>query len=1010
MFGRKNKNFKLLRDDTYVGPKSLPDLLRDKLFADSTSLWYGADLVYFVPLVKRSSDTNKLIADLTNQASDRYLTIIRKKDVLASVHVCQLVVRKETGVEFKQAWELKVFKAIEFGQEDNELILTFNTSEHVLFFPTVAEKEEASWVLVKVCKLVTGFECSVGFNVDLDAIAYALSQSGSLGRFPVLKQIGVGGATEAFAEEEAEAEALLEERNWTGAGGAPVELQNQLVKEQEELQMEIIDFLLQWEDDEEAKSKAVAAAFGGESAADTTEILVSLQEVDAELERVDIWLGEQIDQLVNIQGKLVMIEAESGSLETSHANLSNLQKMLDLLLTGLHLDKEHEEILSKPEKLFLRAIQSTDFPNDTESILQPAVDALAALRVALSLKGADDGSSIMSSLHWRQLQMLSAVSTQRGKLLDLADRSCTGLSDMFVGLFDRLLTHKALTEGLNSRRTSITVAKFSFGSAIRANVGTADGYRNWSVVSSFENNQAMGAQRVFHDTLADFLPLLEHVMELRSASSVPICNAYVQSVHDKLYRPLVKALFRDLQSILLPRSPVLNMANLPKHSAGGTHEPSIKFMRHSINLQNALLHPWEALEVALCYFVPLVRREEAFFQAVFQLDAEGMGVAPPLVDIVLAASIPGNAPLDAREQQVAPPKSKAEVMLDNLCSYIVQRVEKLANPAQEVDGVETVALLAVLQRFMVEHLQMPISPPSTSVSASAFSSSGAPGGVGEVSVIPGDVERGPKFGHECSPYVAVLMYATRAMLVKRLYAFLSEQLTWLTHQKVDPKKAHVLAPVAKFPSLVLQVVECMGGQQMECVNQVFYRLAKDLFKWVTGVADSNEKYREVVKMHNFGFFEETVGPLNIPFLQKFVSFASQQRKEAEAKYVQWMIAYEFPELSALASRMDGVGARVKPEELALYVRRKDVQHVISLLDAKKVEAGIVSMRGRLEKHCDASEQQGLALRNTLWAVLTERVVGILRRLQEAAFASYQIAMDLSPHVVFDYFEKQRQGK
>jgi hypothetical protein len=84
--------------------------------------------------------------------------------------------------------------------------------------------------------------------------------------------------------------------------------------------------------------------------------------------------------------------------------------------------------------------------------------------------------------------------------------------------------------------------------------------------------------------------------------------------------------------------------------------------------------------------------------------------------------------------------------------------------------------------------------------------------------------------------------------------------------------------------------------------------------------------------------------------------------------------------------------------------------VISLLDAKKVEAGIVSMRGRLEKHCDASELQGLALRNTLWAVLTERVVGILRRLQEAAFASYQIAMDLSPHVVFDYFENQRQGK
>lgn len=1003
MLGRsRKKNLKLLRDDTYVSPKSLVELLKEKLFADSTSLWFGSEVIYNVPLTKRSNvgDTSKMIADLTNSSSARYLAVIRKKDVLASVHICHIVVRKETGVEFKQVFELKMLKAIEFGQDDNEIVITINAVEHSFFFSSISEKEEAAWVLLKVCKAVTGFECSAGFNIDLDAIAYALSQSGSLGKQPGLKLVGIGGAQDAFAEEEAEAEALLEERNWT-TGNSPADLQKQLAAEQDELQMEIIDFLLQWEDDDEKKEGKA-----GEERDSGVEILLSLNQVDTELEMVDAWLGQQIEQLVNIQGKLVMIEAESGSLETSWQNLSLVQRMLDTLSEGLSLAKEHENELVKPERAMLKAINSPELL-DVEEVLAPTVDAVAALRVALALKGETNGSSVLTPQHWRQLQMMAAVSTQRGKLLDIADRVCSSLGDMFTGIFDRLLTHKALTE--STRRPNISVTKFSFGQAIRANVGTADAHRKYAVTNSYDSNQALAAQKTYHESLADFLPLLEHVLELNPQSAVPVVNAYVQAVHDKLYRPLIKSLFRDLQAIMLPRASCLLMANLPKFAANEAHDPTIKFFRYSLNMQNALLTPWEALELALAYLAPVVRREEAFFLAVFQLDATGMGTPPTVLpDIALTAGIPGVV-VDPRDTVAPASKSKAEQMLDNLFQYAVERVQKLCNSASggEVDGVEVVAMLAVVQRFMVEFLQMSMGPPPPQ--------SADPAGAQQLQVplspiIMDGADKGPQFGHECSPYLAVLIYSIRAALVKRLYVFLAEQLTWLSHQKAEPKKSHVLGPVARFPSLVLQVVEVMGGQQMECVNQVFFRLAKELFRWVTAVADSNEKYREVVKMHNFGFFEESVGPLGIPFLQKFVTYASQQRSEAEAKYVQWMISYEFPELAALANRMEGVGARVKPEELALYVRRKDVLNVIALLDAKKVEAGVVSLRGRLEKHCDASEAQGAALRATLWTVLTVRVVGILRRLGEAAFASYQITLSLSANTVQEMFSKLDKGK
>lgn len=51
-------------------------------------------------------------------------------------------------------------------------------------------------------------------------------------------------------------------------------------------------------------------------------------------------------------------------------------------------------------------------------------------------------------------------------------------------------------------------------------------------------------------------------------------------------------------------------------------------------------------------------------------------------------------------------------------------------------------------------------------------------------------------------------------------------------------------------------------------------------------------------------------------LDSFVQSANQQRAEALVRYVNWMVQYEFPSLSALAVRLDGVGKKVR---LVLFV-------------------------------------------------------------------------------------------
>jgi len=88
----------------------------------------------------------------------------------------------------------------------------------------------------------------------------------------------------------------------------------------------------------------------------------------------------------------------------------------------------------------------------------------------------------------------------------------------------------------------------------------------------------------------------------------------------------------------------------------------------------------------------------------------------------------------------------------------------------------------------------------------------------------------------------------------------------------------------------------------------------------------------------------------VEILESFVSNATQVRQESMVKYVNWMVAYEFPALSALAIRLDGVGKKVHDEELSLYIRRKDVLNVVKELELKSLENMVITMRKRLLKH------------------------------------------------------------
>ena len=70
-----------------------------------------------------------------------------------------------------------------------------------------------------------------------------------------------------------------------------------------------------------------------------------------------------------------------------------------------------------------------------------------------------------------------------------------------------------------------------------------------------------------------------------------------------------------------------------------------------------------------------------------------------------------------------------------------------------------------------------------------------------------------------------------------------------------------------------------------------------------------------------------------------------------------MLSYEFPLLQAMGDTLDLLHTKTRtPTELALYVKRLDVQQLITSLSLGSVEKGAAAMAERMIRPVDFDEQ------------------------------------------------------
>ena len=259
------------------------------------------------------------------------------------------------------------------------------------------------------------------------------------------------------------------------------------------------------------------------------------------------------------------------------------------------------------------------------------------------------------------------------------------------------------------------------------------------------------------------------------------------------------------------------MANIQRfrHSSGLDFDVPLKFLPSSWLASgrgdggsHTLLNTWAAFGAAMLILAPLVKKEQMFFLSLFTtLDVTGMGQLVPRNEIDGIDSLP---------------KSMAEEMMDVLFASLMSKLQKLcglipSNSAtvatgghEAVDGMETIAILVVLQQFMND--QLGILPSFLGVSTGLLS----PPIMSQLGMAssPAPMVAKPVMD-DFSTYLVSMLFTLRKQLLHRLKTFMTEQMTWIQTQKSDPKKAGVALPVAKFPSFVRQVLEMTGGQVFE---------------------------------------------------------------------------------------------------------------------------------------------------------------------------------------------------
>lgn len=268
------KRFKVTKDLLHLSntlkkdveqSKSIVQLMNEQILTNKQSPWKGYDIMFYLPITtkKRStkasttmntgSTTASSLTNSNNQANrnyDRYIFLVKRAETTKDLFLLKIM-NKENELDVKNSYDMKQLHSIDYGSDELELVLSLDSGDYSLYFLNQSDRDESSWTIASIAKTVVGNEFTIGYSIDFEALTYMMTASGIFNKFPQLNKIINLNNPQfgfQFSNDEAEAEHILDELNWSSSVTSLNDIHYALSNKSSKLNDEIIDFLLQWEE------------------------------------------------------------------------------------------------------------------------------------------------------------------------------------------------------------------------------------------------------------------------------------------------------------------------------------------------------------------------------------------------------------------------------------------------------------------------------------------------------------------------------------------------------------------------------------------------------------------------------------------------------------------------------------------------------------------------------------------------------------------------------------------
>ena len=241
-----------------------------------------------------------------------------------------------------------------------------------------------------------------------------------------------------------------------------------------------------------------------------------------------------------------------------------------------------------------------------------------------------------------------------------------------------------------------------------------------------------------------------------------------------------------------------------------------------------------------------------------------------------------------------------------------------------------------------------------------------------------------------SEFISGLLTGTQSHLKQSFNRYIDDQIAYINGQTPTAKRAGILSPLLKFPNLILKCESIVLPLKSSAADTSYQKLSFALFRWLEGVAKTDDKYTDVCLLENYYYFYHTFTaafPHSIPALQLPVEKAQQAYTLHLGKYITWQCEYELKDIYRFWARLEQAQQQMQRDEIqhARELGRKELRDLMrERMNAKVIGKSLVEMYKRVRKHLPRNE----GMVGVVWGKVGESLVERWRWFERSVRESY----------------------